>query len=117
MLPARLRYTADMNKINQLLKKIPEALSSPLSVFIFIFLFVYLFIFGLLGLVVKSLEPSSSSQLIFGNYTNVLSALGAALAAGSGSKHTQALKDLHQKHEDLRSSIDDLHAKIDKLQK
>lgn len=106
-----------MRRINSLLKKIPDALSSQVSVFIFIFLFVYLFLFGLLGLVIKSFEPSSSSQLIFGNYTNVLSALGASLAAGSGSKHSKALKQLHAKHDKLQASVDDLHAKIDKLSK
>jgi hypothetical protein len=106
-----------MTKLSKLLGKIPEMLSSPVSVFIFIFLFIYLFIFGLLGLVITPLEPSAKSQLIFGNYTNVLSALGAALAAGGASKHTKALKQLHIKHDNLQRSVEDLHTKIDKLDK
>lgn len=99
------------------LNNLPALISSPISIFIFIFLFVYLCIFGLLGLFVRQIQPSSDMQLILGNYTNVLSALGAALAAGSGAKHTKNLRDLHAKHEKLQASIDDLHAKIDKLSK
>jgi len=106
-----------MKHVNDLLQKIPAALSSPVSVFIFIFLFVYLFIFGLIGLAIKGLAPSSDTQLVFGNYTNVLSALGAALAAGGTAKHTQSLKDLHKKHDDLQVSLQELHDKVDKLSK
>lgn len=101
--------------MKSILNKIPEALASTPSVFIFIFLFVYLFIFGAVGLFVKSVEPSTNIQLVFGNYTNVLSALGAALAAGAGSKHTKKLKELGSKHDDLRTSLEDLHSKVDAL--
>lgn len=104
-----------MKTLHRLLAKIPALLSSQVSVFIFIFLFVYLFIVGLLGLAVKSLEPSANVQLVFGNYTNVLSALGAALAAGSGAKHTQSLKELHAKHGELQASLRELHDKVDTL--
>lgn len=106
-----------MKRLHFLLSKIPAALSSPPSIFVFIFLFVYLFIFGVIGLVIPALEPSSSVQLVFGNYTNVLSALGAALAAGAGSVHTKKLKELHKKHDDLKQSVDALHEKIDLLTK
>jgi hypothetical protein len=106
-----------MNRIHTLFGKIPSALSSTPSIFIFIFLFIYLFIFGLAGLVFSAIKPSSDVQLIFGNYTNVLSALGAALAAGAGAKHTKNLRDLHDKHDALQASVDDLHVKIDKLSK
>ena len=104
-----------MQTIHKFLTRIPALLSSQVSVFIFIFLFVYLFIFGLIGLAVKSLEPSANAQLVFGNYTNVLSALGAALAAGSGAKHTQSLKELHIRHDELQTTLQALHDKIDKL--
>jgi len=46
-----------------------------------------------------------------------LSALGAALAAGSAAKHTKTLRDLHDKHDALQASVDELHTKIDKLNK
>lgn len=106
-----------MNSVRKLLAKIPAALSSMPSIFIFIFLFVYLFILGAIGLFYKSIEPSSNVQLVFGNYTNVLSALGAALAAGAGSSHAKHLKELNTKHDELKASVDDLHAKLDKLTK
>jgi hypothetical protein len=104
-------------KNQPLLQRIPSWLSSRVSIFIFIFLFIYLFIFGLIGLVVDKLEPSARVQLVFGNYTNVLSALGAALAAGAGSVHTKRLKDLHDKHDKLQTSVDELHQKLDELSK
>jgi hypothetical protein len=104
-----------MQRINQQLRKVPALLSSTPSIFIFIFLFVYLFIFGVVGLVIPAFEPSSAVQLVFGNYTNVLSALGAALAAGAGSVHAERLKDLHRKHEAISQSLDDLHRKVDEL--
>src|ERR1700757_2778992 len=108
-------YTDCMTSIRALLDKIPALLSSTVSVFIFIFLFVYLFGFGLIGLVFAELKPSLDLQIIFGNYTNVLSALGAALAAGAGARHTKNLKDLHEKHDQLQASLDDLHTKIDAI--
>jgi hypothetical protein len=104
-----------MNKLHKLLGKIPEMLSSMPSIFIFIFLFVYLFIFGLIGLVVDSVEPSAKAQLVFGNYTNVLSALGAALAAGAGSRHAKKLKEIDKRHDTFQASLAELHDKIDKL--
>lgn len=104
-----------MKELKKLLGKIPDALASTPSVFIFIFLFVYLFIFGVAGLFIRQIEPSADTQLILGNYTNVLSALGAALAAGAGSKHAKSLKDLHKKHDKFQMSLDELHHKIDSL--
>ena len=104
-----------MKRIRLLLDKIPELLSSTPSIFIFIFLLVYLFGFGLIGLLIPALAPSASAQLIFGNYTNVISALGAALAAGAGAKHVKNIKELHDKHDRLQASLDDLHSKVDEL--
>lgn len=106
-----------MNAMIKSLGKIPELLSSTPSIFIFIFLFVYLFVFGVIGLFFKAIQPSSEVQLVFGNYTNVLSALGAALAAGAGAKHTKNLRDLHDKHDKLQASVDDLHVKLDEMNK
>ena len=54
-------------------------------------------------------------QLVLGNYTNVLSALGASIAAGSGVFIHSKVKTLHQKHEKLQNSIDELHEKINKV--
>lgn len=106
-----------MKHILAWLSKLPEIIASPVSIFIFIFLFVYLFIFGLIGLAIKPFAPSADAQLVFGNYTNVLSALGAALAAGAGARHTKSIKELHRKHDELQSSVTELHRKIDLLNK
>ena len=121
-------YTGFMKKF---FAAIPRALASNVSIFIFLFLFIYLVIFGILGLFAKTFAPSSDIQLILGNYTNVTSALGAAIAAGASTKHLSQMKklnarhaaikksvdDLTAHHEDLRKSLESLHEKIDKLAK
>lgn len=94
---------------------IPRALSSTPSILIFIFLLFYLVIFGIIGLFDKQLAPSTSSQLILGNYTNVVSALGAAIAAGASTRHVRQIKDLHDKHDALKQSLDELHKKVDQI--
>lgn len=70
---------------------------------------------GVAGLFFPKVEPSNTVQLIFGNYTNVLSALGASLAAGFGSKHLRSSRELHDKHDALKKSVDELHQKVDDL--
>ena len=86
---------------------IVKALSSKSSQIIYVFLFIYLFGFGLAGLWLKGLEPSATIQLIFGNYTNVLGALGASIAAGSG---VAAVSKLHVIHSEQKEH----HAKMSK---
>lgn len=104
-----------MKKINKLFQVIPRVLSSNVSIFIFIFLFVYLVVFGLIGLFAKAVAPSSEAQLILGNYTNVTSALGAAIAAGASTAVHSSVKKLHARHDKLERSLAELHTKIDKL--
>ena len=101
--------------MKKFLAKIPEILSSNVSIFIFVFLFIYLVLFGLLGIFAKNLAPSSNIQLVLGNYTNVTSALGAAIAAGASTAVHASVKKLHDKHNELKKSLDDLHAKHDDL--
>ncbi|OJG19718.1 hypothetical protein RU97_GL001289 [Enterococcus canis] len=79
--------------------------------------------FAVLTMVIPALsawKPSADIQLILGNYTNVLSALGASLAAGSGLKVHKSLKSLHDKHDaayaELQATIEKLHEKIDRLE-
>ncbi len=101
-----------------ILQKIPAWLSSRISIFIFMALFFYLVIFALLCNFVPSMDsysPTSDSQLILGNYSNVLSGLGAALAAGSGVAIHSSVKRLHESHRKLQGHIDELHKKIDLL--
>ncbi|MCL2561649.1 MAG: hypothetical protein FWE10_04940 [Rikenellaceae bacterium] len=104
--------------INNSLSRIPSWLSSKISVFIYIFLFGYLVIFALIAVLVPWLNPyapSDGAQLVLGNYTNVLSALGASIAAGSGIAIHDKVKAMHERHRKLHDSIDELHRKIDRL--
>lgn len=112
-----------MKREKRFLEQIPALLSSKVSVFIYIFLFFYLVVFAVLTMwipLLKNLHPSASVQLILGNYTNVLSTLGASLAAGSGTLIHHSLSTLHKKHDnmhdELQKTIADLHDKIDRLE-
>ncbi|MFZ2560256.1 MAG: hypothetical protein WAW91_01335 [Candidatus Nanoperiomorbaceae bacterium] len=105
--------------IKKIIDKIPALLSSNVSIFIFLFLFVYLVLFGVVGLFsvwfAKNMAPNANVQLVLGNYTNVTSALGAAIAAGASTSAHASLKKLHDKHDTLKQSLDSLHAKVDEL--
>ena len=106
-------------KLSDFLAKIPAILSSGPSIFIYLFLFFYLVIYALLCLLIPQLSPfapSNDVQLIMGNYTNVLSALGASLAAGTGAATHSSIRKLHKSHELLHTTIKELHEKIDRLE-
>ncbi len=107
-----------MKGIDNFLAKIPVWLSSRVSVFIFIFIFVYVVVFVLLAYIFPSLgelTPSSDVQNVADNYIDILSALGASIAAGSGAAiHKKMIA--HQKgHKELHEKIEKLHEKIDAL--
>lgn len=107
-----------MKKIRELLQAIPALLSSNVSIFIYIFLFFYLVIWALFAKLIPALQnmaPSSDSQLILGNYTNVLSALGASIAAGAGVQVHKTVKHLHTKHDELQKDLQKLHHKMDSI--
>ena len=107
-----------MKYFKAFLQKIPAILSSTASIAIYLFLFVYLVLYALISAVVPALQdyqPSSTMQLIMGNYTNVLSALGASIAAGTGVAAHSSIKKLHKRHEELQKAIEELHEKLDKL--
>lgn len=107
-----------MKYINHFLKNIPIWLSSKTSIFIYLFLFGYLVIFALICYIFPTLHnyaPSQDTQLILGNYTNVLSALGASIAAGSGVAIHRRIKTIHENHEKLQKTIEDLNHKMNKL--
>ncbi|MDL2318677.1 hypothetical protein LJC74_06335 [Eubacteriales bacterium OttesenSCG-928-A19] len=108
-----------MKRLDRLLQRIPGVLSSKPSILIYIFLFFYLVLFALLCAVVPALTPlapSETMQLIMGNYTNVLSALGASIAAGAGVSAHQSMKALHARHSTLEKLVVELHEKIDRLE-
>lgn len=107
-----------MDKMKRILGHIPALLSSSVSIFIYIFLFFYLVVFAALAWLIPALHdlaPSSDAQLVLGNYTNVLSALGASIAAGSGAAIHSRIKKMHDNHRQLQGKIDDLHRKMDVL--
>ena len=108
-----------MKWFNKVLQKIPGLLSSKVSIAIYLFLFGYLVLYALICTLVPSLSahgPSATMQLIMGNYTNVLSALGASIAAGAGVAAHQSIKAMHTKHDALQKTMDALHEKLDRLE-
>lgn len=108
-----------MKKLSSLFDRLPAILSSRVSIFIYLFLFFYLVVYALVCTLVPALNgyaPPDSTQLIMGNYTNVLSALGASIAAGAGSAVHASVKKLHEKHDRLQKTLDALHEKIDRLE-
>jgi amino acid permease len=110
--------------LTKLLGLVPRALSSKTSIIIFIGLFIYLVGFGLIGLFVKSLEPSDTMQLVLGNYTNVTSATGASIAAGAGlttvatttavlthvRKNSKKYDELKKSHDEMSLLVKEMHA-------
>ena len=106
--------------LDSFLTSIPNILSSKISIFIYLFLFFYLVIFAFICMFIPQLSPfapSSDVQLVMGNYTNVLSALGASLAAGTGVVTHNSMGKLHKRHDLLHEAIQELHEKIDQLEK
>ncbi|MDR2962881.1 MAG: prefoldin subunit [Bacteroidales bacterium] len=125
-----------MSAIEKALAKVPALISSKTSIILYVFLFFYLVVFAILCIVFPFLSdwiPSDRVQLILGNYTNVLSALGASIAAGGGvliheklksmHKHqhdnhefiNKRIDELHENHRNLNKQLSELHEKINKL--
>lgn len=107
-----------MERENRILRKVIVIISGKVSIFIYLFLFFYLVIFAIACYFIPPLEkfaPSEIIQLILGNYTNVLSALGASIAAGSGVFIHHKVKTLHEHNQKLQNSIDELNKKMDKI--
>jgi hypothetical protein len=70
--------------LGRALDRLPYLLSSRPIILFGILLFFYLFVFaGIATLVGHPGAVSANSQLIFGNYTNVTSSVGAGIAAGA----------------------------------
>ena len=106
--------------LDRFLLAIPKVMASKVSIFIYLFLFFYLVIFALVCFMVPALKnfaPTADVQLVLGNYTNVLSALGASIAAVSGVAIHSKVKAIREGHRKLQDSIDELHKKLDKLEK
>lgn len=105
--------------MNNFISKLPLILSSRVSIYIYIFLFFYLVIIGMACIFIPGLEalaPSDQIQLVLGNYTNVLSALGASIAATSGIVINKKIRSHRELNEKLETSISDLHDKLNEIQ-
>ena len=84
------------------LNLVPRLLASKSHVLLLVGMLIWLIP---VGLAVPGLAPDRV-QLLLGNYTNVMSAIGASIAAGGTltlrrkhAEHAQALADLHAKVE------------------
>lgn len=109
--------------MEKILKKIPALLASKLSIFIYLFLFFYLVIFAFITKLIPALNswaPDNNVQLVLGNYTNVLSALGASIAAGNGVAVRSKMDKMQRRHEDMHQELSDkiaeLHSKLEHLE-
>jgi hypothetical protein len=75
---------AARTRMDKVLGRLPNLLSSKPVIMFGILLFFYLFIFaGIASLLGHSGLVSANTQLILGNYTNVSSSVGAGIAAGA----------------------------------
>ncbi len=82
--PVDLDGEPTQSRVARALGRLPYLLSSRIVILFGILLFFYLFIFaGLATLLGHPDAVSTNTQLIFGNYTNVTSSVGAGIAAGA----------------------------------
>jgi hypothetical protein len=105
-----------MNKLNNVFSVL---LSGKISIVIYVLMFIYLVPIPLLAFIpgLEWLMPSTPAMLIGDNYTSVLAALGASIAAGAGVAAHKKLKEHEKNQRDMKKSLDELHEKIDKLPK
>jgi hypothetical protein len=103
-----------VNKFSQIISAL---LSGKASIIIYILMFIYLVPVAIAGLIpgLEWIEPSANLMLIGDNYTSVLAALGASIAAGAGVATHKKLNDYKQNHQEMQASMAQLHEKIDKL--
>ena len=82
--PVDLNGEPTQSRLASALGRLPYLLSSRIVILFGILLFFYLFVFaGLATLFGHPDAVSTNTQLIFGNYTNVTSSVGAGIAAGA----------------------------------
>jgi hypothetical protein len=105
--------------MNKLGKVFSTLLAGKVSIVIYILMFIYLVLIPLVAFLpgLDWLMPSTPAMLIGDNYTSVLAALSASIAAGAGVAVHSHAKTARKRQADMQKSIDDLHAKIDRLGK
>jgi hypothetical protein len=95
---------AEERGLAAVLNLVPRLLASKSHVLLLVGMLLWLIP---IGLAFPQLAPDRV-QLLLGNYTNVMSAIGASIAAGG-------TLTLHRKQQKHGQALDDLHAKIDAL--
>ncbi|GHU07883.1 hypothetical protein FACS189431_3170 [Alphaproteobacteria bacterium] len=103
-----------MEKFNKI---VTVVLSSKISIIIYIAMFIYLVPIPLIAFIpgLEWLMPSTPAMLIGDNYTSVLAALGASIASVAGIAVHSHAKEARKRQDHMQKSIDNLHAKVDKL--
>ncbi|MDR0398143.1 MAG: hypothetical protein LBH36_03115 [Candidatus Nomurabacteria bacterium] len=106
-----------MKELSKFLQAIPRIMNSKVSIIIYILMFIYLVIIPLVAFIpgCEWLMPSTPAMLIGDNYTSVLAALGASIAAGTGVAVHHHVAQQRTNHDKMQRSIDELHRKIDAL--
>jgi hypothetical protein len=103
-----------MNELNKIFSTL---LSGRISIIIYVLMFIYLVIVPLIAFIpgMEWLMPSTPAMLIGDNYTSVLAALGASIAAGAGLAAHKRIGEHEKRQKDIKKSLDELHEKVDKL--
>lgn len=102
--PVDLNGMPTRSRLDRALARLPYLLSSRAVILFGILLFFYLFVFaGLAALLGHPGAVSTNTQLIFGNYTNVTSSVGAGIAAGAS---LTLLKHHRRVHRISRAALD-----------
>jgi hypothetical protein len=105
------------SKISTVNRIFSAVLSGRVSIIIYVAMFIYLVPIPLIAFLpnMEWLMPSTAAMLIGDNYTSVLAALGASIAAGAGVSAHKKIKEYQKKHDEMQKSIDELHVKLDAL--
>jgi hypothetical protein len=105
--PVDLSGEPTRSRLARALGRLPYLLSSRPVIVLGILLFFYLFVFaGLATLFGHPGAVSTNAQLIFGNYTNVTSSVGAGIAAGAS---LTLLKHQRHAHRVSQAALDAAH--------
>lgn len=107
-----------MKRIDGVLAYVPLFIKSRTSIVIGVVLFAYLVVLGTIATLTG--HPAwvpDNMQLILGNYTNVLSMVGASIAAAAADKANQTVKVAHEQHRRTHELLTTISAKLDTEQR
>lgn len=93
---------------------IPRFLSSKTSIVIGAAMFLYLVGLGAISILIG--HPNwvpDNAQLVLGNYTNILSMIGAGIAAGASHKAVQNQRRAHEMHQQTHELLTQISDQLD----